>query len=389
MSMQIAQLDPAQITAYYNLGVCEALTGAGHRVTYFASPFIYSDVVYPGGVDVQHLYFRGLGGRWMSRIGKVRQILRGLSYPLGHRAVLAALKRERPDVLHIQWSRLPRFDLPFITRVQALSIPVVHTVHDVVPLYEKQANPLLGQIFAQADALVIHAEANRAELMKTFPDISPERVHLVPMILHQDQFQPFDVTQARARRALGVSEDAPVALFFGSIRHYKGIDTLRDAWRRVAERLPEARLIVAGAPDETLRSVLDDLAALPGVAVSAGYIPAEDAWKYHHAADVIVYPYRHIYQSAALSSGLSAGRAVIVTDVGGLPEMVDGNGWVVPSENAGALAEAIVAALSDRSALVAMGARSRELALAACGPQVVAAALESVYKAAKSVRKQH
>lgn len=91
------------------------------------------------------------------------------------------------------------------------------------------------------------------------------------------------------------------------------------------------------------------------------YVPQEDIWIYHLIADVAVFPYRKIYQSAALLTAMSFGCPVIVTDVGGMPETVDGNGWVIPPEDPHILARTIDEAVRDSTRLESMSRRSLEI----------------------------
>jgi glycosyltransferase involved in cell wall biosynthesis len=103
-------------------------------------------------------------------------------------------------------------------------------------------------------------------------------------------------------------------------------------------------------------------------------------WEYHLAADVIVFPYRQITQSAALISAMAFGRAVIATDIGGLPETVDGNGWIVPRENPSALCAAILEAAENRDRTQQMGYRSSVLIAEKYAGSIIAQRTIQVYE---------
>ena len=103
-----------------------------------------------------------------------------------------------------------------------------------------------------------------------------------------------------------------MVLFFGLIRPYKGLDVLYDAWRALA---PDAELWVVGQPR------MEPPPAPPGVRVVARYVSdAEAAWCFAHA-DIVVLPYREIDQSGVLFTALASGRAFVLSDVGGFPEV--------------------------------------------------------------------
>jgi D-inositol-3-phosphate glycosyltransferase len=380
--MRVWQFDPVNITPYYNLAVCEALATAGCDVRYISSRFLYDDnLPYSSRFRTDFLYFQALEHPALVKFPRLRRLLRAVDYPLGHRRFLRLLKQQPPDMLHMQWSRIPRFDLPLIHQVKALGIPVVFTVHETVPIYESaRIQPKLEQVYAAADRLIVHTEANRADLLSRCPSVDPAHVCVIPHIALEHQDVPANATQSRARAMLDLPADAPVLVFFGGIRRYKGLDILAEAYRLALNQRPDLHLLVAGRPesDEDL-ATLERLRQQPNTIVQAGFIPYESVWHYHLAGDITVFPYRHAYQSGALLTAMNFKRPVIVTEVGGLPETVDGNGWVVPPENPAALAEAILEAVSDRERLRQMGERSRQLVDERYDGAVIARQMIAVY----------
>ncbi len=143
-----------------------------------------------------------------------------------------------------------------------------------------------------------------------------------------------------------------MALFFGYIREYKGLDLLLEAWEAVRDSRPGARLVVAGDPVRLAperREELEAWAVRLGAVARFEYIPFSDVARYFAAADVLVMPYRHISQSGVLYLALSLGVPVVATRVGALPEMLrDGDSAVlVPLESPSALAEALIRVLGD------------------------------------------
>lgn len=156
--------------------------------------------------------FRGISHKALLKYPRIRQLLRGITYPLTHWTVWRDIRKFRPEIVHVQWSRLPEFDLWLIRQIQALQIPVVHTVHDIVPLFEQKSVEKLGQIYKLVDALILHTEANQRELLHQFPDLNKNRLHIVPLIENQRNF--FDhMDKKSARKHLGISEDVPVIVF--------------------------------------------------------------------------------------------------------------------------------------------------------------------------------
>jgi glycosyltransferase involved in cell wall biosynthesis len=378
--LKIWQLDPANLTPYYDMALAKALAEAGQSIRFISSRYLYENLEYPKNYRFDEVYFRGLDHPLIRKNKLLRQILRGLSYPLGHWQLLQSAKHERPDILHIQWSRLPIFDNWLISEMKKLSVPIVHTVHDVIPLFSRMDNSGLGKVYAAADALIVHSEANAKALLEAFPMILPEKVHRIPMIAFPDPDNlpmPKNASQAEARRLLSIAPDAPMVLFFGAMKPYKGVDILAEAIERLDDSV---EFWLVGAPDAEAEIVLSRLAKRKNVHIVADYIPAQELWRYHMAADLVVFPYRHIFQSAALITALAYGKAVMVSDVGGMPETIDGNGWIVPAEDSAALSAALKEAVSNREQWAAMGQRSREIILQDYSPAAVAAKHIELYQ---------
>ncbi|XWX02883.1 glycosyltransferase family 4 protein [Aggregatilineales bacterium SYSU G02658] len=380
--MRIWQLDPANLTPYYNLALCEALAQNGAEVTYFTSPFLYDDMPVSSAFKTETLYFRSVSQPWLKQAPRLRQVLRGLTYPLGHWDLIRRARKHPPDIVHIQWSRLPRLDYWLIRNMQQMGIPVVHTVHDVVPLFDASLRPRLERVYKTVDALIIHAEANRRELLATYPTLQDHPyVMLLPMIAFKDPALPAGAAPQLARQRLHLPEQAQVVGFFGLIKAYKGLDVLAAAWPQVQAALPNAHLLIAGKSDSPLdAALLAELKQMPQTHIADFFIPQSEVWAYHMACNVMVFPYHRITQSAALLSAMQYSLPIIVTDVGGLPELIDGNGWIIPSGDANALAQALITALADRATLEQMGARSREIVEQQHNGTAVATRLMTLYQ---------
>jgi glycosyltransferase involved in cell wall biosynthesis len=152
--------------------------------------------------------------------------------------------------------------------------------------------------------------------------------------------------RAAAREQLDLPAEAPVLLFFGFVREYKGLHVLLEALPQVLDAYPEARLVVAGEAyddPERYRSIIRREGIEHAVTWNDGYVPGEAVPAYFSAADLVVQPYVTATQSGVAQIAFHFETPMVVTDVGGLAEVVpDGDaGLVVPPEDPEALAEAI------------------------------------------------
>jgi glycosyltransferase involved in cell wall biosynthesis len=225
---------------------------------------------------------------------------------------------------------------------------VVVTVHNVEPHESGRWRRVLnGLVLRLADGYIVHDARSRDRLAEMVPAGKPIAV-IHHGILSSSGAQ---LSAADARRALGVPGDAKVVLCFGNIRAYKGVDVLLRAFARVRERVLDARLIIAGEPWEDWArydALIAGLGLRDSVDTRLGFVPASDVGPFFVAADVVVLPYLRLdAQSGVATRALYHGKALVVTDVGGLPELVEDERAVVPAGDAERLAEALTAALTD------------------------------------------
>jgi len=158
--------------------------------------------------------------------------------------------------------------------------------------------------------------------------------------------------------------DAPVVLFAGAFERYKGVDVLIEAWASVVEQMPDAHLILAG--EGPLRSAVEVRAAELGL-VSAtsflGHVANERIASLMDASRVVVLPSRSEGLPRVILEAFSRERPVVATEVGGVGELVvDGaTGWLLPANDASALAAALAAALIDPVEAARRARQGREL----------------------------
>ena len=221
--------------------------------------------------------------------------------------------------------------------------------HEAGPLRRALARSALRR----ADVLAVQ---NAGDLATARREVPGARSVLVP---HPSE-PAVCVPRGEARRLLDLPATAPVFLFSGLLRPYKGYDVLLEAFARVRRELPDALLVLAGEPWGEAKA-LGSRPAPPGVRLLLRFLPAEERGLLFDACDAVVCPYRHATGSGIAADALAHGRPVIGSDVPGLAIVVeDGvSGLLVPAGDAAALAGALVRFVRDGlGPLLSAGARA-------------------------------
>ncbi len=273
--------------------------------------------------------------------------------------------RLRPDVVHLHCTNQIAMAYAFWLRVFRQRL--LYTAHVVTP-HERVALQgfIYRNLYGRCQHVIAHSSFDRRRLGEEF-GLDAERVTQIP----HGEYSFFDVGTAHDRDAererLGLAPGDEAALFFGYIREYKGLDLLLDAWPRVLEQRPNARLVIAGDPvnlPDARRAELERRADSLGAITHFGYVPFEDVARYFAAADALVMPYRAISQSGVLFLALALGLPVVATEVGALPEMLTSgeSAVLVPPEDTQALARGVVDVLASEDLRARLRARGREVA---------------------------
>jgi starch synthase len=285
-------------------------------------------------------------------------------------------------------------------------IPHVITAHSLEPRRPWKADQLGGgyrlsswaerTAYLAADAVIAVSHGMRTDVLDAYPDLAPSRVHVVGNGVDAEAYRPVD--DPDTVRGLGVDPDRPYALFVGRITRQKGVPHLLKA----AEQLPpEAGLVLcAGAADTPgeRQQVADAVAALQerrdGVVWIEAMLPREQLVPLITGATVFVVP--SVYEPLGIVNleAAACGTAVVASDVGGIPEVVDDGrtGLLVhydpddPAAFEAGLAARISELLADPARARAMGAAGRERVLAEFGWPAIARQTVDVYRAVLAAR---
>src|SRR6476469_4593949 len=278
-------------------------------------------------------------------------------------------------------------------------VPHVVTAHSLDPRRPWKADQLGGgyrlsswverTAYLAADAVIAVSNGMRLDVLDAYPDLDPAKVHVVGNGVDADAYRPVDAPDVV--RDLGVDLDTPYALFVGRITRQKGVMHLLAA----AEPLPPdvGLVLCAGAPDTPAerQQVADAVAALQqrrgGVVWIEAMLPREQLVPLITAATVFVVP--SVYEPLGLVNleAAACGTAVVASDVGGIPEVVDDGrtGLLVhydpadPAAFEAGLAAKIAELAADPDRSNAMGAAGRERVLSEFGWPAIAQQTVEVY----------
>ncbi|MEO8217291.1 MAG: glycosyltransferase family 4 protein [Acidobacteriota bacterium] len=271
------------------------------------------------------------------------------------------LRRVPPDVLIIVWWvwiwAIPYLTICLFLRRSTRVIVQCHNIGDKEP--KRWKSFLANRVLARADTLVVHSAKSVEEVRERLGERTAKatvQLFLPVLAIGTDIPSTDD-----ARRVLGI-EASRVALFFGNIRPFKGLDLALKAWKAVSA---DVLLLVVGeiwfGDEARYQRIVDEEGIAGRVRFETRYIPDAEVANWFAASDVIIAPYRYENQSGVAMSAFYFGKPVIATAVGGLPDIInDGvNGILIAPEDPAALAAAVDRYFenADRRAL-ALGARA-------------------------------
>jgi glycosyltransferase involved in cell wall biosynthesis len=201
--------------------------------------------------------------------------------------------------------------------------------------------------------IIANSESVRRALISS--GISGVDIEVIPPGIELPAHLPSASSRAQARARWGFSSEHFVIGHAGAFTLEKGQDIALEAARLLAPKLPNARMLLVGDGPER-RDQTEGIAILPGF--------LDDLSEFYAALDLFLMPSRSEGWGLSALQAMANGLAVIATDVGGLPELVEHGktGWLVPSESPPALADAIEAAASDPARLCEYGRIGRERA---------------------------
>jgi glycosyltransferase involved in cell wall biosynthesis len=271
----------------------------------------------------------------------------------------------RPRLIHVQHPLERCSAVRAVLEIERLRLPIVVTAHS---LFGEHPEPLIHQVMApnlRAADRVIAVSPHVADQAVSL-GVDAERVRVIRSGVDAERFRPGDRRQAR--EALAIDAYTPLVLFVGNLEPRKQLDVLLRAMVQVQRAVPDAQLAIvgsgaaAGVDDQTRR--LQHLACELDLATAARFTGAVDAdtlLRWYTAADVFALPSSSEAQGIVALEAMACGVPVVASAVGGLLGTIDSghDGYLVPPGDPNALADRLVAVLTNRPAQLTLGRAAR------------------------------
>ena len=240
-----------------------------------------------------------------------------------------------------------------IMLVKLLFGKVVLTIHDVSSFATSKKSIFTSKlVYRISDLLITHNQYSLNEIIK-IDKFFQRKLHIIP----HGNYGPFiniQRNQKRSREYLNLPAEKKILLFFGMIKKVKGLDILLNSFKEVIAKDPNIVLLIAGRlwkNDFTIyQDIIEKNNLSNNIILHTRFIPHSDVEHYFCASDLVVLPYKKIYQSGVLMMGLSYKKPVLVSDLPPLKEVItdNKNGFLFRSEDVKDLTNKLNFILSDK-----------------------------------------
>ncbi|HEX7278038.1 MAG TPA: glycosyltransferase family 4 protein [Solirubrobacterales bacterium] len=349
--MKVQLVDPSAFTPPYDRALAAALTRAGAEVELLTSRFLYGPVPPAEGYRVNERFYRRSAERGLDARGRLP--FKAVEHVLD---MLRFRRAANADVVHYQWLTAPPLDVRLLPSLR----PRVMTAHYILPPRPSRRQVKNARrVFGAMDAVVAHSEHSAARL-RDEAGVDPGKVRVIPhgafdylTRLPEEMPLPAELEGA----------EGPVILCFGLLRPYKGIENLLEAFRRVEG----AELWIVGNPRMDTGPLRELAARAEGrVRFITRFVDDAEIPAIFRRADLVVLPYLDAEHSGVLYTGLAFGKPLVLSAVGGFPEVAEaGAARLVPPGDTAALAAALSDLAGDEGARAELAAAATR---AAAGP---------------------
>jgi len=322
---------------YYDFGLCSGLAKVGVDVVLYTcdQTEIKSGMPFRVEYTYHHIY------------KKISLLRRGASYIRGTVLSLFIAVLQARKIVHFHFFHVGILELMNIALAKLLFRKIVITAHDVESFVSGIEIAFMSRLaYKMADRVIAHNKIISNELFSCL-GVQKNKICLIPHgnYLHMLEVMP---SVSDARKSLFIPQNSKVLLFFGQIKEVKGLELLLKAMPFILKMHPETILIVAGKTWKTdfskYQNIIQDLKIEKACITEISFIPNEKLPSYFAASDLLVLPYKKIYQSGVVLMAMSYKKAVLTSDIPGMLEVVKDNetGFLFRSEDVDDMAKKII-----------------------------------------------
>jgi glycosyltransferase involved in cell wall biosynthesis len=328
-----------------------------------------------------------LGLHHLEMSSSASSVLFGLEYSL--KATQAFTQYPQVDIAHVH-SGFSEYVIPTMLVKRRQNVPSFHSFY--CPLSNHGARSIIGHTLVKLAEKAgigrfIAISQNTAQSLEA-AGVTPTRIRIVPPAVDVGRYSQA-LNEEDIRAYLNISQDAPVILFVGNRKPAKNLERVLEALKMLLPDFPNVVLIIT---TELRHKSDDERAELLSKLVERWNLDSHLRWvgitedmpKLMAAADVLVAPFLHTigpsdYFIAALEA-MAAGIPVVVSAVGGMPEVVDDSrGRLVNPKDPQDIAQALAELLREDGKRQSLGECAQRYVRDKFSPEIVAASMQSVY----------
>lgn len=337
--MKIAMIGPVHPykggIAHYTDLLCRALREDGNEVQLYSFKFQYPKLLYKK--PQKDMKSSGFG------TNDADFCIHTLN-PFNWIRVADRIKKQKPELIILQWWH-PYFAPCFWSICKLLRREkILFVCHNVFPHERFPLDRLLTKwTLGCGRYFITQSKMDARDLLS----VKHDAVYRVTPHPTYGMFCKQGMSMSKAREQLQIDQGQRVLLFFGFVRKYKGLQYLLEAMKLLKERDFKVQLWVVGDFGEDKDEYVEQIRRFKiedQVQMVEGYVPDDEVEKYFAASDLVALPYLSATQSGIVQIAFGFEKPVLVTEVGGLPDVVTNGktGYVVEPRSAEMIAEAIM-----------------------------------------------
>lgn len=248
---------------------------------------------------------------------------KAISYIYSLFLILIDIYRFKPDIIHIQWTKIIFFDYIFLLLARLRKSKVVFTAHNVLPHnYSKKYDRSYSRYYKKVDKIIVHTSKTKSELIELF-SIDATKIEIVPhgLLTNNNDLDIVQKIKSKLLQNLHL-QNKVVFSSLGLQSKYKGFELLKEVWTNTPELNSNnhIQLLIVGRTDNIS---FDDLAQFDNVTIIDRFVDNNEFIAFTQLSDVVLLPYISISQSGVLLTVLNESIPVMVSSAGGLSDPLD------------------------------------------------------------------